>query len=69
MFRVSYVSGKFEDRRHKDFASFASAQYYFLAKFREERPGLRLSVLPSEIVDRIELERESDGPAPEEVSE
>ena len=43
MFRVSYVSGKFEDRRHKDFSS--------------------------EIVDRIELERESDGPAPEEVSE
>ena len=49
--------------------SFASAQYYFLAKFHGERPGLRLSVLPSEIVDRIELERESDGPAPEEVSE
>lgn len=68
MFRVSYVSGKFEDRRHKDFSSFASAQYYFLAKFHEERPGLRLSVLPPDPIDRIELERQSDDPVSEKNS-
>lgn len=69
MFRVSYVFGKYEDRRYKDFSSFASAQYYFLAKLHEERSGLSLFVLPSEVVDRIELERESDGPVSEEASE
>lgn len=60
MFRVSYLSGKFNDRRHKDFTAYASAQLYFLQKYHEDRPGLRLSVVPEEVVERIEMEREDD---------
>lgn len=54
MFRVSYRYGKFNNRRHKDFCAFASALMYFLQKFHEERPDLRLSVVYDESLDSFE---------------
>lgn len=58
MFRVSYrcPGSHYERRTVKEFSSFASAQLYFLLKFHDSYPELRL-----EVVSDSELEDVSDG--------
>lgn len=55
MFRVSYrVPGSPYGRRNeKEFFAFASALLYFLQKFHEDFPELRLEVLPNESLDDV----------------
>lgn len=53
MFCVSYLAGRFNDRKEKWFSAYASALLYFLQKFHEERPGLRMDVCYGEALDPV----------------
>lgn len=63
MFRVSYrvPSSRYGRRTERGFVTYASAQFFFLQKFHEGVPDLRLEVLSSEVLDDVSCIDESEG--------
>lgn len=62
MFRVGYrvKSSPYGRRTEKEFCSFASAMFYFLQKFHEAVPDLRLEVVESESLEGSSCNDASD---------